>query len=225
MLLRYLNIDSYFFQKSNTSVLIRLFTFKDIWIFNCPEGTQVNLISQGFKINNLSKIILMDLHINNISGLLGLLSSLNLIGRTKSLHIYGPSNLKYYLDLCKKYSRTNFSYIIYFHILTSGLIINHYGCRIYTLYSKFCYNFIIVSPEQSGTFYLNRARNNNLLPGPLYGKLKKGYTFLLPDGFTIDGTKLTSSNYLGYHFSLFTSNFYQRVIFENTSNSRVLLSR
>ena len=89
MLLRYLNLNSYVFQESNISFLMKLFVFKDVWIFNCTEGCQSNIATQGFKINNLSKIILMDLHINNISGLLGLLASLNLIGRTKSLHIYG----------------------------------------------------------------------------------------------------------------------------------------
>nr|ARW63647.1 ribonuclease Z [Chondria sp. (in: red algae)] len=224
MLLRYLNINSYVVQKSNISFLIKLFAIKDIWMFNCTEGCQFNFINQGFKINNLSKIILIDLHINNISGLLGLLSSLNLIGRTKSLHIYGPNSLKYYLDLGKKYSRTNFSYIIYFHVLKTGLIINHYSCRVYALFMHSYYQFVIVHSEQYGTFFLDKARNNYLMPGPLYGKLKKGCSFILPDGFILNGIKLTSNNCLGSNLGLFSSNFYKRVIVESTSNSRILLS-
>lgn len=216
-------MNSYIIQKSNISFLIKLFAIKDIWMFNCTEGCQLNFTKQGFKINNLSKVILTDLHINNVSGLLGLLSSLNLIGRTKSLHIYGPSNLKYYLDLGKKYSRTNFSYIIYFHVLKTGLIINSYSCRVYAFYVHSYYQFVIVNCEQYGKFFLNKARNNYLMPGPLYGKLKKGCSFILPDGFIINGIKLTSHNCLGYNLGLLSNNFYRRLILELTYSSRILL--
>lgn len=224
MLSRYLNIDCYNIQRSNISFLIKLLAFKDIWIFNCAEGCQSNLISQGFKINNLSKIIVGDLHINNIAGLLGLLSSLNLIGRTKSLHIYGPRSLKYYLDLGKKYSCTNFSYIVYFHVIKTGVILSYHSSRVYALPMGSYYQFIVVHAEQHGTFCLNKARSNYLTPGPLYGKLKKGYSFILPDGFALNGFKLTSSNYLGNNLCFLNSNFYKRVLIESTYHSRVLLS-
>nr|YP_010951880.1 Ribonuclease Z [Laurencia obtusa]WMP12819.1 Ribonuclease Z [Laurencia obtusa] len=223
MVLCYLNSNLYVVQKSNISLLIKLSSFRDIWIFNCTEGCQFNIVTQGFKINNVSKIILTSLHINNISGLLGLLSSLNLIGRTKSLHLYGPVNLRYYLDLGKKYSRTNFNYVIYLHILKTGLIINHYGCRIYAFYSKSGFEFIMLRPEQYGTFFLDKARCNYLAPGPLYGKLKKGMSFLLPDGFTLDGVRLTSQNVIGSHLSCLTDNFYCRIAIENVSNGNILL--
>ena len=130
------------FQYSNTSFIIQFFTFKDIWVFNCYEGCQYFIINNQFKINNISKIILTDLHINNMSGLLGLLSSLNLIGRRKCLHIYGPKDLLYYLDLGKKYSHTNFNYIIYIHILTTGLIINYSQYRLYAFENYCQYEFI-----------------------------------------------------------------------------------
>nr|YP_010951452.1 Ribonuclease Z [Laurencia catarinensis]WMP12391.1 Ribonuclease Z [Laurencia catarinensis] len=223
MVLCYLNSNLYLVQKSNISLLIKLSSFRDIWIFNCTEGCQFNIITQGFKINNLSKIILTSLHINNISGLLGLLSSLNLIGRTKSLHLYGPVDLRYYLDLGKKYSRTNFNYVIYLHILKTGLIINHYGCRIYAFCGKSGFEFTVIRPEQYGTFFLDKARCNYLVPGPLYGKLKKGMSFLLPDGFTLDGVRLTSQNAIGSHLSCSTDNFYCRRAIENISNGNVLL--
>nr|YP_009391567.1 ribonuclease Z [Laurenciella marilzae]ARW59711.1 ribonuclease Z [Laurenciella marilzae] len=223
MVLCYLNANLCFIQKSNISLLIKLSSFKDIWIFNCTEGCQFNIATHGFKINNLSKIILTNLHINNISGLLGLLSSLNLIGRTKSLHLYGPVDLRYYLDLGKKYSRTNFNYVIYLHVLKTGLIINHYDYRIYALYCQSSFEFIFIKSERYGTFFLDKARYNYLVPGPLYGKLKKGMSFLLPDGFIMNGTSLTSRNNLGFHLNCFTDNFYRRKVFENVSNTNVLL--
>nr|YP_009393441.1 ribonuclease Z [Bostrychia simpliciuscula]ARW62003.1 ribonuclease Z [Bostrychia simpliciuscula] len=223
MVLRYIDNCIFFIKRSNTSFVIRLLAFKDIWLFNCIEGCQSNVLSKNFKINNLSKIILTDLNINNISGLLGLLSSLNLIGRVKSLHIYGPRELKYYLDLGKKYSHTNFSYTLYLHVLTTGLIINYYSYRVYSFFFNKQYAFILNQSEQKGTFFLRKAKSNYLIPGPLYGKLKKGSIFLLPDGFILNGEELTSSNICGKELCFFISYYYNRNLFENSVLARIIL--
>nr|YP_009397971.1 ribonuclease Z [Gredgaria maugeana]ARW67157.1 ribonuclease Z [Gredgaria maugeana] len=223
MILRYLHSHTYISKNTNISFLIKLSTIKDIWLFNCIEGSQFNFLNQSFKINNISKIILPNLHISSISGLLGLLSTLNLIGRTKSLHIYAPIDLKYYLDLGKKYSKTNFSYILYIHVLKTGLIINQYRCRIYALSYNRCYEFFIIESQQSGTFYLNKAKSNYLLPGPLYGKLKKGFSFLSPDGSILNGLNFTASNCVGYQISCLFSFFYNRKVFESMHNARLIL--
>nr|YP_010619394.1 Ribonuclease Z [Xiphosiphonia pinnulata]WAX03407.1 Ribonuclease Z [Xiphosiphonia pinnulata] len=222
-MLRYLNFNTYILKSANISFLIKLSAIKDIWVFNCIEGSQFNFLNQGFKINNVSKIIIPNLHISNISGLLGLLSTLNLTGRTKSLHIYAPIDLKYYLDLGKKYSKTNFSYMLYIHVLKTGLIINQYDCRIYAINYHSCYEFFIIQSEQYGTFYLDKAINNHLLPGPLYGQLKKGFSFLFPDGFILHGSNFTSCNTLGSQISCLFSSFYSRRVFESIHNTRVIL--
>nr|YP_009393233.1 ribonuclease Z [Symphyocladiella dendroidea]ARW61795.1 ribonuclease Z [Symphyocladiella dendroidea] len=223
MILRYLNFNTYILKSPNISFLIKLPTIKDIWVFSCIEGSQFNFLKQSFKINNISKIIIPNLHISNISGLLGLLSTLNLTGRTKSLHIYAPIDLQYYLDLGKKYSKTNFSYMLYIHVLKTGLIINQYSCRIYALNCHGCYEFFIIQSEQHGTFYLDKARNNYLLPSPLYGKLKKGLSFLFLDGFILSGSNFTSCNALGSQISCLFSSFYSRRAFESINNTRLIL--
>nr|YP_009399841.1 ribonuclease Z [Tolypiocladia glomerulata]ARW69660.1 ribonuclease Z [Tolypiocladia glomerulata] len=213
MILRYLDFHSYILKNKNHSFLFRIPGLKDTWLFNCSEGSQFNFLNCNLKINNLSKIIIPSLHIVSVSGLLGLLSTLNLIGRTKTLHIYAPIGLKYYLDLGKKYSCTNFSYLLYVHTLKTGLIINQYFCRIYTLDYEQGYQFLFVQSQRSGTFLLKKAKINNLKPGPIYGKLKKGFTFLTPDGFIIEGNYLTSSSQLGIQVLCLTSFFYKKTIY------------
>nr|WGH12775.1 Ribonuclease Z [Echinothamnion sp.] len=222
-MLRYLHLDTYISTNINISFLIKLPSIKDTWLFNCVEGSQFNLLNQSFKINNVSKIIIPNLYISSISGLLGLLSTLNLTGRTKSLHLYAPIDLKYYLDLGKKYSKTNFSYILYIHVLKTGLLINHYGCRVYALNCSSCYEFFVIESEQYGTFNLQKARSNYLLPGPLYGNLKKGCSFLFPDGFILNGSDFTSSNVLGCQLSCLFSSFYNRKVYESMHSARLIL--
>nr|YP_009295203.1 hypothetical protein BI108_pgp192 [Dasya binghamiae]AOH77215.1 hypothetical protein [Dasya binghamiae] len=211
------------FKYYNTSFIVQFLTFKDIWIFNCYEGCQYLITNNKFKINNISKIIITDLHINNMSGLLGLLSSLNLIGRIKSLHIYGPKDLAYYLDLGKKYSHTNFNYIIYIHILTTGLIINNFQYRVYTFVNNYQYEFMIMQSEQYGTFILHKAQKNHLMPGPLYGKLKKGLNFVLPDGIILNGSNFTLCNIFGNQIYFILDRYYRRINIENNIISSIIL--
>ena len=209
---------------SNSSFVVQFLTFKDIWIFNCYEGCQYLITNNNLKINNISKIIMTDLHINNMSGLLGLLSSLNLIGRIKSLHIYGPKDLAHYLDLSKKYSHTNFNYIIYIHILNTGLIINYDQYRVYAFNNNHKYEFLIIQSEQYGKFILDKAQNNYLLPGPLYGELKKGLDFVLPDGVILNGNYFTLLNNLfGNQILFFLDRYYRRINIENNVMSSIIL--
>nr|AZL88067.1 Rnz [Harveyella mirabilis] len=225
MIFRYLNNKFDIIKQKNISFIIKSSVIKEIWLFNCIEGCQFYFFYHKLKINNLSKIIISNLHINNISGLLGLLSTLNLIGRIRSLHIYAPIDLKYYLDLGKKYSKTNFSYIIYIHSLQTGLIINQYSFRIYAFnnYDSNQYEFIITESEQYGMFLLNKAIINYLSPGLLYAELKKGDNFLFPDGVMLDGESFTSIGMLGNEVCMFLSCFYKRRFFENTLHNRIIL--
>lgn len=223
MIIRYLNSSKYFLKRTSISFLVKLPSVKDTWLFNCTEGAQFDFLDKGFKINNLSKIIIPNLHILSISGLLGLLSTLNVTGRIKSLHIYAPSELKYYLDLGKKYSQTNFNYVIYIHILKTGLIVNQYDYRVYVFNYYGYYELFITQSKLNGTFFLHHAKRNYLPPGPLYGKLKKGSTFLMPDGVFLYGHYFTSFSILGSQLCCMFSSFYRKKIFSSLYLSKIVL--
>nr|QCI08719.1 ribonuclease Z [Sphondylothamnion multifidum] len=207
----------------NNSFIFRLNHYKDILLFNCSESLQSYIISKQIRMNNVAKIIITDLHIRNISGLLGLLSSLNSIGRIKDLHIYGPRGLSSYLDLGKKYSHTNFKYILYIHTLSNGLIIKHEKYRIYTFINNYSFDFLIIASELAGTFIIQKANNHYLYPGPLYSKLKKGSTFILPDGLILNGSNFTISNSEGIKFNFIFNSYYSRKSIQNNIKSMILL--
>lgn len=222
MIVSYLDRDAYVIRKNNVSFFMKLSSCKDIWLFNCTEGCQFDFLNKSLKINNLTKIIVPNLHISSISGLLGLLSTLNVLGRIKSLHIYAPADLKYYLDLGKKYSKTNFSYVVYIHILKTGLIVNQCGFRVYASNYFGSYEFLITQSEFHGTFSLDKAKLNYLLPGPLYGKLKKGFSFVTPDGLVLSGYNFTSSKAVGYQVYCLFSLLYRRKICSISKLSRII---
>lgn len=209
-----------------TSYAFNIKYFKEIWIFNCFQGCQHMLGEKRIKISQISKIIITELHTENISGLLGLLSSLSLINRTKELHIYSPKGLEQYLKLGKKYSQTKFRYSLYFHILKTGLIINNNIYQVYTfsdkISNKMIFEFLIISKEQYGKFKSNKAGKFYLMAGPLYGQIKKGSCFVLPDGFILKAKNFTEINNPGKKISFTTNQYHKRNSIEISKKSKVL---
>nr|YP_009392809.1 ribonuclease Z [Caloglossa intermedia]ARW61371.1 ribonuclease Z [Caloglossa intermedia] len=206
----------------DSNLMIHFSFLKSVLLFNCCESCQYLIINNNHKINNISIIILTDMHISNLSGLVGLLSSLNLLGRIKSLHIYGPKDLANYLELNKKYSHTNFCYVIYIHILTPGLVISNHNYKIYSLGYNYEHNFLIIEKEKTGAFLASKALSNGLVPNSLYSRLKKGLIFLLPDGCLLSGNSFTCYNLHGSQVSFVSDRYYRRKNLETLSGSEAI---
>nr|QVY58148.1 hypothetical protein [Eucheuma denticulatum] len=207
----------------NISCIISFKYFKEIWLFNCCQGCQHTIEKKHLKISQISKIILTDLNIINISGLLGLLSSLSLINRKKVLNIYATQKIRQYLELGKRYSQTNFRYHLYIHTINTGLIIKKSHYQVYAFLDKSQFEFLLISREKYGKFKLNRAHKLNIMQGPLYGQLKNGYSFLMPDGVAINGNNFTNHNEIGSKISLLINKYHTRNALEIVQESKVLI--
>nr|YP_009510759.1 ribonuclease Z [Gracilaria gracilis]AXI96432.1 ribonuclease Z [Gracilaria gracilis] len=188
------NRNDFFLKNRPFCFYCKLQHLKTIWLFNCCEGCQHYLMKQKMKISQVSKIIITEMTIGNISGLPGLLSSLSLSNKKNAVHIYGPANLAKYLELTKKYSKTNFRYNLYFHTLKTNYIVKDHEYQIYCLKKSKHSEFIITISNNKGKFQLNHAKQWEIEIGPLYGKLKKGYDFILPDGITINSQDFTQQH-------------------------------
>nr|UAD87725.1 ribonuclease Z [Gracilaria textorii] len=186
-----LNHNDFFLKNIKASFYCKFKNLKTIWLFNCCGGCQHYLMKQKIKISQVSKIIITEMTICNISGLPGLLSSLSLSNKKSAVHVYGPTGLDKYLELIKKYSKTNFRYNLYFHTLKTNYIIKDHQYQIYCLRRSVNFEFIITIPSNKGKFKLYQAKQWQIEIGPMYGKLKKGYDFILPDGTKINSKDFT----------------------------------
>jgi ribonuclease Z len=63
-------------------------------LIDCGEGTQNQLRKHSVKIQQISHILISHLHGDHFFGLVGLLSTMHLMGRTKGVTIYGPEELE-----------------------------------------------------------------------------------------------------------------------------------
>jgi ribonuclease Z len=87
-------------------------------LIDCGEGTQVQLRKHKVKYQRIDTIFITHLHGDHYFGLVGLLNTMELMGRKKDLTIVAPKGLKEILDLQMKYGGAYFNYKIRFNELT-----------------------------------------------------------------------------------------------------------
>lgn len=63
-------------------------------LIDCGEGTQMQIRKAGVKLQKITHILISHLHGDHFFGLVGLLSSMHLLGRNQGLTIYGPEGLE-----------------------------------------------------------------------------------------------------------------------------------
>jgi ribonuclease Z len=68
------------------------------FLIDCGEGTQIRLMQFGINPSRIHHILISHLHGDHVFGLLGLLSTLGMMGRKVPLHLYGPHSLEEYLN-------------------------------------------------------------------------------------------------------------------------------
>lgn len=87
------------------------------FLVDCGEGTQILLVNHKIKLAKISHIFISHLHGDHYLGLMGLLSTMHLQGRTNELHLFAPPGLDEILTLQLKASAMVLEYDLHFHLL------------------------------------------------------------------------------------------------------------
>lgn len=101
------------FNRNPTSQLLNV--NDKFMLIDCGEGTQNRLQHFGLKANRIDQIFISHLHGDHYLGLVGLLSSLHLNGRSKPMEVFGPPELQEIVEIQFKYSQTQLRYPLTFH--------------------------------------------------------------------------------------------------------------
>jgi ribonuclease Z len=87
-----------------------------LFMVDCGEGAQLQLRRSGLSFNKLGHVFISHIHGDHCFGLIGLISTFGLLGRTATLHVYAPCELepmmKAQLDLFFNY---DIGYKVEFH--------------------------------------------------------------------------------------------------------------
>lgn len=166
------------------------------WLFDCGEGTQMQLARAGLSPQKLVGIFISHLHGDHFNGLPGLLSSMALDNREKELTLVAPTGVREYLELTArlKICFVNFPLNLIefnersFADKAEKLV---YESPRFTVVTRpldhriFALGFRLEEKIKPGRFNLERARELGVPAGPLYSQLQSGKPVTLADGRVI----------------------------------------
>jgi ribonuclease Z len=163
----------------------------DVFLFDCGEGTQLQLMRSGVKRSRIHSIFIGHLHGDHLYGIAGLLSTLHLDGREAPLNVFGPEGLRVFLNAAFRTADLQFTFKLNVREFPRGYrgrVLDEEEFYVEALpldHSIFCLGWRFQEKDKPGIFNLERAQELGIPRGPLYGKLQHGENIVLPDGRTI----------------------------------------
>ncbi|MDC3175693.1 ribonuclease Z [Prochlorococcus sp. AH-716-D13] len=178
-----------------SSLALKLSQTAEVWLFDCGEGTQHQLMRSNIKSSQIKKIFITHMHGDHIYGLPGLLATLGLSGNSNGIEIYGPSELKSFVTSALESSFCKLSFPLCFREVEDFASLNkilfendklkvHCACLKHRLPA---YGYRVSEKDKPGVFDIKKAEDSNIPPGPIYSELQAGKTVQLKDGRSFNG--------------------------------------
>ena len=168
-----------------------------LYMIDCGEGTQIQFRRAHLKFSRLNHIFISHLHGDHCIGLFGLISTLNLLGRTSELHIHSPRGLEVLMKPMLDFFNKQMSYTVLFHEFEATvptMIFEDRSLTVTTIPLKHrmpCCGFLFAEKPTPNHIIRDMI---DFYQVPLYeiNRIKNGADFITPEGEIIPNTRLTS---------------------------------
>lgn len=173
-------------------VLKLLDELNEVWLFDCGEATQHQILNTTIKPRKITNIFITHMHGDHIYGLPGFLSSRSFQGGDGPLTIYGPPGIRQFIQATLKYSKTKLLYKLKIIELEpqGGVIHLQKGWSIDYLpldHGILSFGYRITEPDSVGELLVDQLAAYPIPNGPMFGQLKRGETITLADGTELNG--------------------------------------
>ena len=159
-----------------------------MWLFDCGEATQHQILHTSIKPRKINRIFITHLHGDHIFGLPGFLSSRSFQGGDQPLTIYGPPGIQEYVQTSLSISETHLSYKLHIVEYEEGLIYEDAFFKVYCQQLQHgisSYGFRIIEKDTTGPLLVQKLKEAGIPPGPIYQCLKEQEYVQLEDGTTL----------------------------------------
>ena len=165
-------------------------------MFDCGEGTQRQMMRYGVAFS-LEDIFFTHLHADHVLGVIGLLRTMALQGRTDPIRLWGPKGASRVLKRAEGFGVERLGFPVEVAELAPGDVSARKDYRIVAFPASHgpasALGYAIVEDERRGRFNPDLAREMGIPEGPLWGKIHRGETITLPDGRTVDPSALVGA--------------------------------
>jgi ribonuclease Z len=157
-------------------------------LFECGEGTQRQMMRYGVGFG-LSDIFFTHFHADHFLGVIGLVRTLGLQGRTDPMRCYGPKGAKRLLTsaLNLGVERVPFEVEVVELEADSALHRGEYDILTFAAdHGGNALGYVLVEKDRLGKFDPARAKEAGVPEGPLWGRLQRGEAVTLEDGRLVE---------------------------------------
>lgn len=156
-----------------------------IWLFDCGEATQHQILHTNIKPRKITKIFISHLHGDHIFGLPGFLSSRSFQGGEDELIVYGPPGIQNFIETSLSISATHLTYPLKIVEFAEGKVLEdekfivicqklHHGIP--------SYGFRIIEKDKPGELLVEKLKEKGIAPGPIYKQIKENDKIELENG-------------------------------------------
>lgn len=214
-------------ERNVTSIALSLLQENNsVWLFDCGEATQHQILHTSIKPRKINKIFITHLHGDHIFGLPGLLSSRSFQGGESELTIYGPAGIKQYVETSLKVSSSHLNYPLSIVEITEGEIMKTDDFIITSIKLEHgieSYGFRIKEKNKPGELLVNKLKDIGISPGPIYKEIKENEEVTLQDGTRIKRSDFIGPEKSGKVISIFGDTRYKKEHIEFIRNSDVFV--
>ncbi|GHU72766.1 ribonuclease Z [Bacteroidia bacterium] len=167
-----------------------------LYLVDCGEGTQLQLRAMKLRFQRLNHIFLSHLHGDHCLGLPGLISTLNLLGRTADLHIYAQADAPVIFQPLLDYFCRERSFQVFFHTfdpMKNELIFEDRSMQVSTIPLKH-------RVPTAGFLFQEKPKEAHIIremidfyqiPVSQIARIKQGADFKMENGEIIENKRLT----------------------------------
>jgi len=165
-----------------------------LFLIDCGEGTQTQMNKYKIRRSRINHIFISHLHGDHYFGLIGLITSMGLLGRHQDLNLYGPAPLIEIFNMQLSVADTQLPYKIIFHPLQEeGVLVsdNRFQISCFRVFHRIeCWGFIFRQIRPPRRVNPDKARIAGI-PAAFFDRLKWGENYETQQGEIIDNASVT----------------------------------
>jgi ribonuclease Z len=170
-------------------------------LFDCGEGTQRQMMRYGVSFS-LGDIFFTHMHADHVLGVVGLLRTMQLGGRTEPMRLWGPRGAARLLRQGSAgFGIDRVGFAVDVGELDAGVPLVRAGYAVVPFpvehHATPAFGYALVEETRLGRFNPELARELGVPEGPLWGQLHRGRTVTLDDGRTVDAAALVGPTRTG----------------------------
>ena len=214
-----------------SSLALKLSQSSEVWLFDCGEGTQHQIMKSNIKSSQIKKIFITHMHGDHIYGLPGLLATLGLSGNSKGIEIFGPSELQGFINSALRSSFCKLSFPLHFVEVencasTNKILFENNSIKVNCARLKHkipAYGYRVTEKDKPGIFDIKKAQYMNIKPGPIYSELQQGKKVVLEDGRSFNGKDFCGPPRKGESFVYCTDTVFSESAVSLSKNADLLV--